>query len=853
MELLGITNCTQQYELRGYQIRVTRGPDPDYAAISIVQGGAVYFEFFASGKPVYSEFVTDPISGTIQSYMGATVGVDVGVTVGGVVSASPQILKGKRFVDTSQASAIGQAMQVNMANEPNACVTTTQVASSGDFSRLLYESWSPMHSNTGVFLQHYCRAGTVDGGFASNIERDVTYDVPWADSQGKNKLRYCYLLGSADWPRASGIQKVKDDVFGEREFAIYVDAFSQFWVFPTSQIITSGDNAQTVDAQYVKGFRPAFPDWVYMMTEEFKEFYGGAGDTGLLSFPDTDWKLHPDGTKACAVVWKQTDIDYDADYFAGLPGAAGDPESDFGDVKAEAGYSQAAGFIYPGSDSADKFLLANGLLEVGIEITLTGTNPGDYELAGTTSVVRDPEESETGTVVAGYVWHDIPSPFTNGVLCAKRGDLCVLDMELYFNPTNEVVSGLGPLSGLYLLPMVKNLTQAQDIIPLNFVRCNDFDMKTLSFAGQMQTASQYSLAIPLRADYPPSDGHSHAMLPSTTTATFTVAHPQVQIITFAKVREMLYPPGIPDEQKLTISQQTPAAARAGYADLTFVPLNDTTPWSDWSNVRLWVAHALGYTTSTPTLNTAEEAFYAQVLSNLSDLIFIQNPRFGFYQYAMTTMQWMRKHPRSVFFSHPNGTWAYFDTSIIYNKNGITLPRAFYNTLSMFDESLLSVAVFDRIHFELPGLAKTGLDSTFIGLYNAALTGSKGANKIDDTFSALASSDFVPAFTKEQYDYTIVGGLDDGKVVSWLQLKAEYPNGNTYYIYDPGYIDGQSQQEGVAYGFESTGSVSTFGGGNLFDQSLDAAWTTGAGYTGFVSPPTIDFGRCAFATPTLIVS
>lgn len=836
----------ERYAVDGYDIFLQYTPWRKLLRII----GQSYFEFFASGKPVITETVTDPVSGVLTQFKPVTVGVGLS-TKNGVSATDPQILGGKRTTKTATVSALGQEHQANLANEPNSLLTKGTEKPGSSFPRLLYESWAPMHSNTLIFTRHFSRQAT-SGGFASNLERDVTYDVSFGTSTGKSFIRYAYLFGASDWPRATGIQKVVDATWGTREFAIYVDASSQFWVFPTSVIPAGGRGpavpADDIDPKYVKGTARSFPSWAFHAAAQFKTTYASGGLAATEELPEIDWKLHPDGTKACAVVWKRVPLAYDAAYFAGLVAGANDPAAAFATTESTSGYAQTQGLLYPADNV--RYLLAPGLLESTIVIHLTGPDPENFTLSGATSVVRDPETCAFGTVVAGYTWHDVPD-------AAARGDLCVLDIEAYWNPANSSAS-------LRILNILKNLTQGIDVAVVNGTRLNDFDMKTLSFAGEQQTLSTYTFDVPIRAGYPvgvsgtgptvPDDGHAHKKLPATTNVTFSVGHPQVAVWTFAKLREVLYPPGIPDAQKLLLNDVTPAAARAGVAGLTLFPMNDVTDWSTHTELRHWLSFGLGYTATTYTLSTTSEiAFYKQILSAFPELMFLQVPRFGFYLYANLLMQLMRKHPRSVLFAHPNGSWGYFDTSIIYNKNGVTAPLAFYNTLAMFDASKLSVALFDRLHLVVG--KGTALNTSFVDTYNTALTGSRGANTITDTLLPLAASDFTPTFAKGQYDYTVPGGTvdDNGKVFSWLELAAHYPTGETYYIHDQGYITGAPEQGSVPYGSESVGSPTSFGGGNMFDQSLDAVWTTAPGYAGVVSNPTIDFGRCAFSTPTMVVS
>jgi hypothetical protein len=126
------------------------------------------------------------------------------------------------------------------------------------YPSVLYESWAPNHPHTGVFLRAYNNGGNGSAGHShrGSLEaftgRDIGFDVPYMDSQGKSAVRAAFIRGDADWPRAAGVQTVTDTTHGNREFAIYVDALNQFYVFPTSQIQPVDHETQNVDALYVK-------------------------------------------------------------------------------------------------------------------------------------------------------------------------------------------------------------------------------------------------------------------------------------------------------------------------------------------------------------------------------------------------------------------------------------------------------------------------------------------------------------------------------------------------------------------------------------------------------------------------
>ena len=852
---------SEKYIIGGYTIEVQKMPQ--YAAVRIVQSGAAYFEFFTSGKLPSSGTVTQ-FGVDFSSYLTATIGTDV-TTNGTKLKVSPQVLKGSRFLHSSQASAIAQEEQVDLVNEPNACVSAGLISQpkNGAYSRLLYESFAPMHSHTGVYTRHYSLWPNYDGGQESNMNRDVGYDVPWADSIGKNPIRYAYIFGTSDWPRASGIQVVNDPTYGQREFAIWVDAYSQVFAFPTSSITPLVDFAQNVDPSVIRSFSTAFPSWAFHMPQRFSDWYLANSTLGLVEFPEIDWKIHPDGTKMCAVVYKRTPIVYDTAYFTGLPSHSGNPSGDFAAAETAAGFAGD----FENGNLPDRYQLATGLLEVTINISLIGFNPEDFTISCVTTTVRDPESTPVGTVFAGYVWHNIIDPYGDGkTLAATRGDMCVADIEFSYD-ASSVNTQYAPNW------FIKNITAGpggvgsgvgKDILTLGGAAMLDFDMKTLSFAAQYNTISILPTSCPIRTGYPPATSGTHQTLAPTATIDFVVAHPQVGIYTFGKFREMLYPPGIPDAQKDTGNTTPPAVFRANQVGLTAFAMNDTSTWANHQNIRDYISFSYGYGTPSYSLATADTAFLNNVMSNFWELVYVQSPRFGFYLYANYINKLLRKQAKSILFAHPSGSWMYFDSGIIYNKNGIHSQLAHYDTWTPFDASLLSTAVFDRIHLVLDNA--TVVDTTFIDTYNKSLTNSTGPNAIVDTFQTLSAADFQPTFTKGSYNYTMPTNIppqeDDGKVITGLELAVQYGAGQIMYLQDGIYQGGANLQdrnvEGIP-GFPTTWNEfyldpsDVVNGGGMFLQHLDANFFTGPGLTGVSIDPLFEHERVVFSTPTMIVS
>jgi hypothetical protein len=347
------------------------------------------------------------------------------------------------------------------------------------YARQLYDAWAPLHPHTGLHYHTYhgyfqiITVHTRLGSFSSHFLRDVGYDVLWANNVTFDAIVEAALTSLAtDWPRQTGIQVVKHETLGSREFAIYVDAFDQVSVFPTSQITAlegdgSGGPLQNVAAMYVKMARVTFPSWVYKKTQTFKSWFvthggaGGAEATGLYEFPEIDWKIHPSGTDMCAVVYERIEAQFDTAYYAPYATEAGDHSTGPGTFYPDATSFDVMNATALGAASmgmgamtvGDKYYqCAPGLLSVKIEIELSGPNPEQFSLTLTSNEIRRPTTTTYCTFLAGYVAHDIKAKdWTKEApkFDAERGDLCVLDIECYGNLTTNKAASLLSLKNLH--------------------------------------------------------------------------------------------------------------------------------------------------------------------------------------------------------------------------------------------------------------------------------------------------------------------------------------------------------------------------------------------------------------------
>lgn len=451
----------------------------DDISIQLFPADSFYFEFFTTGNPVVTGMVGSP---PVSSAKAACVGVNVALQMN-AMTVTPQINTGERNYDGTKISQVGRPYQVQLINEPVKFVPSTPptgVFGRQKYPQVLYESYAPMHSHTGIYTNsltvgwsfpgsydHICQDwpnlesgfGTyqhklspvgisfspVQLGFELNTSleglaplnswnlRDIGFDIPFMYGYSASQVEIAYLngptngaSGTYDWPRKNGLIVVNDPLWGTRTFALCIDAFSQFSVFPISEGEigpTTGTGIQNVQNSLVKSQGPMLPGWCYQMSQTFMTFYPGSGDpTGNQHFPEISWSVHPSGLRACAVVTQQVTPTFDTSYINSSSGTTFN--SSF--TQQQCGVESRDG--YPSGPTGTRYQYGTGLVEVTLTVTLTGVDPGDYTFDATVATLRQPTTSKYCPLLAGYSYIDIQDT-------CSAGDLIVVDVERWYRPS----------------------------------------------------------------------------------------------------------------------------------------------------------------------------------------------------------------------------------------------------------------------------------------------------------------------------------------------------------------------------------------------------------------------------------
>lgn len=873
---------TQRYEIEGFSITVSQS-SAHSRYILIVSEGEAYFEFQTSGYPV----VIDNITQAGTTYKAYRMGV-VGVTIKKNVLVAV-LREGKRGNYASLLSRIERENQVQLLDEPVHYYSAKPVKkASQHYARKLYDSWAANGGHSGIHYRDYhaffqvITFHTLLGSITSHFIRDVGYDAGWADSVDLQKLRFADLT-SNDWPRRSGICKVEDTTLGTREFAVIIDAFDQVSVFPTSAIgpreIVNGAAVQNVPAAMVKTQRVTFPSWVYRKSQSFKSYYTANSSqpaeiaTGLYAFPEIDWQFHPDGNKVCAVVYERIAAQFDSTYYAPFATEAGD-------------HSQGPGTFYPNTTSfnlmnavtmgvtalhrgaqnpGDTFYQsAPGLLEVAITISISGPNAEDFSVSLTTTELRRPTTSPYCGAFVGYSWCDIKTKNfdpNNPKYDSRRGDLCVLDLEAYGNLTTNKAANLWSL---------KNITQNKEI--RTFGANSAFTSGALLSGGSSLLAADFktlSFAFKLRNEVITFD-------------TYTKRDVQfgVSIYVLNKYQHTFFPTlmSVASQNAILskVDRDDRAAGVAELGDLSLMPLNDLRDWtnSDLASLREHYVRSLSksvaqtygpYTGNpqpfgnpdiagigykywktgsyvTPTPSTEAQNWYNNIVRHgllkpyvLYDLV---TPRPGWWQHMGLLAQYTELNPHTTFFTHPNGTWAFFNQSLMYNANGIHVVPLGVSGLGTSEWNPVNMehCIFDKVHFVVwsKDTSKV-IDSTFRELYNQAVTNGTNAGVITDGTKTVSLTNMKAVFASgvvaDPYDSSI----------TYAQMRVDWGPSFVGHYHELGYFSGVKN---------SNFDAGLLGG--AVDLSFSALWKNTAAYASDLVYPDqvnmpVTFSTCVLIT------
>lgn len=836
---------TEKKTFDGCTIEVQQTPPIQY--VRLTDEGAFDFEFTTSGNPMVTGTIVQ-LGVSFNTYKAATVVCKVAVE-GGTLRAAPSITNGTRVFDGGN-STIKRPFQVELTNEPVAYPRQVGTGVRKRFPFGLFESWAPNHPHTGVHLRNTSwgfdgpRFAAYDpsgigtdwknywvteldrvrqrGALGPHLVRDLYYDIPYQENTGTAPVRTAYIRDTpADWPRAMGNQKVVDLTWGTREFAIYVDAFNQFFVFPTSQIdpidpLNPFD--QNVLSTFVKNPTVTLPAGTYAPSMRLADYFpGGTLTEGLVDFPELDWKFNHLGTRAVTIAYSRAPFAFDSADLTSNVGTVPFTLTEFNELRDQLGVQGRQGLseFAPGHNP-DRYFVGPGIIEASIVITLTGPNPEDFTTSVTVDVIRDPAASDYCPLAVGYAWYDLPTK-------ATAGDMIVFDVEQWAE------------AGVRSLPVsllsVKNLTTVAELlvsaVPLSIMA---IDFPTLSFAA--------------RVDNQVVEFRDNTGIGGAASSRWETLHFGVVLIHKLAVKDTLYPATMSVPNKDAIASMIVdfgdgATYRAGRY---LVPLQEARDWTDtaMANARAYILgpsihgshqHATG-PASTPAIQDTLTQWYWEwdTFMPVTYLVFCDAPKFGWHLYADLLCRYLNVNAATTYYVHPNGTYCFWDSAQIYNPMGAGADVDIYDMeqLAGWDPALLEHVIFDYVRLQVGNAGNT---TTFQSLYNKAVVAGTAAGTLVDTFTAITDASLRATFTKS--DEALVGARN------YLRMHASW-NGHTYYCDDPG-VQGGGSAGGPFVVAPINVSIET---------NFNQAWIDDA--TSVATLPTEDHKHIRFANPIVLM-
>lgn len=806
---------SQTFLIDDARINVQQKGELKYITIWI--GGGFYFEFATSGFPVGHRAE----AGFGEIYQPLIIASDVTVDRGSIV-LKPYVRGQVRVTADNNTSQVGFPQQVQLISEP--VDYPQEIAGERrnfKYPYVTYEAY-PTHSHTGVgmrstqltpfafsFLAHI-------SSYSTFVDRDIEIDMPWGRGFKFDPIKLAFIIAGADWSRSSGRQMVTHEIYGSREFAVMVDASNKVWVFPTGAIEAVNGSTQNVPVQYVKEAAIELPSWAYVPTLQQKVFWDTYGnlEAWLVDQPEYKWKVNVAGTKAVAVVYERSPFENDAAYWADSPDADTPwDSSDFDNLLDRLWHPTESQLSYRGGASAynpERFFSAPGVVEALIEIQLTGGELDQFTVTVTTREVRDPGVTSYCTVAAGYSMIDVAA---QGVV---TDDLILLDIERHARVTRDANT---PVT----LWSVKNETQGTEAFCTRAYPLLAFDLSTLSLAQKISYDElNISRSVP-------------KMIGGSWDVDFWVEHFGVWVIHSGVSKGVIYPDtmeethrevlaalAVIDGREYLVAQE---AAQSGLQLVTLAEAKDSWADSIINNFREYWSYQRHYWYSDPWALDDPDIFFhgatypdqgwvryrepdggyvppsgdvelgASYLASFwrpdngtsEHLMFCDNPRWGWHTYTGVVRAFFAVNIWTTFFTHPNGSYAFWSNNLIYNAFGVPnggesasdgLRWQTSNTLAVFEVDKLEHCIFDRIHFEVrkaTGVAAQ-LDTTFLDMYNTAVQAGLDAGTLEAGISTMEKSNQQGVFEAT----TVLDPDVLGEDVQILDLKFTWNTKEWYY-------------------------------------------------------------------------
>jgi hypothetical protein len=222
------------------------------------------------------------------------------------------------------------------------------------------------------------------------------------------------------------------------------------------------------------------------------------------------------------------------------------------------------------------------------------------------------------------------------------------------------------------------------------------------------------------------------------------------------------------------------------------------------------------------------AQYPGLGTGVGHLMFCTAPKWGWNTYQSLVADHVWCSPFTTFWTHPNGSYAFWDNSWVFNAQG------FVRDLDVFDVAKLEHVVFDRLKLMITTNSGRALGSTtFRDLYNQAVTAGLDAGTLASDITLITYDQLRATFEKQVF----LNSTGTPPTTLLLDLKATWDS-HIYFYPEPGICSPHSPipNTPVVHG--------------LLGLNFGMDWRTGGGYTATINPVSAN-KHVRFANPLLI--
>ncbi len=770
LKKLGLPYASQSFELDGASIKVRIEPGHEYIRL---EGGSTGYQFFATGKT--PKFYTDAFGFNIFS--GYAVRADreaKAKATGASFEASTDAAKPWRFVtppeDITSVFARKKIWQIE-----------------GITQRVFYGSVGGTLASYPALVNSWCHADPLHtlgilGGSPTNTSLfDVGYDAaPNRFSRNAPSPAGANgLAPDADWYKRAAFRKVIHPEYGERNFIILSDVSGTFYVYPTGETDDTllapalaaypGQALKTnVPDKFVKTARAPWPDWCRAPSVKARDFYRLDG-SNLLAYlravPQYRWAFNSTATRACAIVFE------DLDSLALDDPAATVPSKLLGGVE------------FPLKESLP------GLLELDIDIQITGLKPEEFSFTLGVAQASRPSVAQQYYMAAEYAW-DCGLDASLDDLLVAQGEIyhssgerisTTQRLDLYAHTSRLVVRNLTQVKAVRtFLTFSDNRLYASDTIvgfPVNLPAGENRKVaKALVLAMDLRV-----LAFVLQQRYIESAVTWNSGIP--TEGAYSAAQRVLTYMHNALVDTVVMDPGTALDAALVLAHDA-----TGVTDLSKLPLNQVGHYPPYLSADYSEGHSAYASASIIDLSGIAPTPYEN--TRAAFLNYGGQFQAGAYLYAELMATAVPLNHRDVFAYAPDGSWS-VATGPIFHYAGATTLEGVVSTLDLnqmrqtrIDLIRLKPSLKYKPPAETPPLQDaTGMFMlTHLDLFNQAY------GKTD------SAADYLCAFSLFEDNFTWTDAADGvpGKTVH-AYLLARTPAGAALYFFLEGYSQRNDSQ------------------------------------------------------------